>query len=226
VPHYFEPPTDDAAADTYPLSVSLLGRQVDVLTAPGVFSAHRLDPGTSVLLRVEQRLARQLASQSGQLPPGAAEKQLERAGSMFGDAANLLDLGCGWGPISLALAFMYPKATIWAVDVNPLAVQMTALNATNLGLTGVRSVLPANLPAGITFDLIWSNPPIRIGKEPLHRLLTSYLSRLKTAAWADLVVQKNLGSDSLTHWLTSQAACRVDKLGSAKGYRVLRCWPS
>jgi 16S rRNA G1207 methylase RsmC len=172
-----------------------------VTTADGVFSGDRLDLGTRVLLR--------------EVPPPPVTGQL-------------LDLGCGWGPLTLAMAMQAPEATVWAVDVNERAVALTARNAARLGLRGVRAVLPDQVPAGTTFDAIWSNPPIRVGKEALHRLLLQWLPRLAEGAAAHLVVQRNLGADSLHAWLAQQRPgpgsepFRVVRAGSAKGYRVLR----
>lgn len=69
-------------------------------------------------------------------------------------------------------------------------------------------------------SLIWSNPPVRIGKEALHELLVSWLSVLTDDGVAYLVVQKNLGADSLQKWLHGQGfSC--EKLASAKGFRIL-----
>ncbi|MDR1392736.1 MAG: methyltransferase [Bifidobacteriaceae bacterium] len=135
---------------------------------------------------------------------------------------NLLDLGCGWGPLALTLARLEPVATVWAVDTNPRALELTTQNATRLGLTNIKTALPPDLPPTIKFDLIWSNPPIRIGKPALHQLLHHWLSRMTPAGWADLVVQKNLGADSLARWLQDEAGFDTVKLASAKGYRVWR----
>lgn len=194
--HYFsaEP---DVAEQRRPITVPLLGRQVQVQTSTGVFCPHRVDLGTSVLLREAPD------------PPPRGE---------------LLDLGCGWGPIALTMADLAPRARVWAVDVNRRAVRLAADNAAALGLTGVRAVLPDQVPAGIAFDCIWSNPPIRIGKSALHELLLAWLPRLAPDGQAYLVVQRNLGSDSLQTWLTrtlgpDYSVCRY---ASAKGFRVLR----
>jgi 16S rRNA (guanine1207-N2)-methyltransferase len=148
----------------------------------------------------------------------------------IGPGRRLLDLGCGWGPIALAMALDAPDATVWAVDVNARALALTADNATALGLTGVRAVSPVDVPADLELDVIWSNPPIRIGKEALHALLLQWIPRLRPGGVAYLVVQRNLGSDSLHAWLRTALAdlpdlpdqeYDVERLGSAKGYRVL-----
>ena len=74
------------------------------------------------------------------------------------------------------------------------------------------------------FDLIWSNPPIRIGKDPLHQLLTTWLRRLAPAGAAVLVVQKHLGADSLQRWLID-SGWPTERLASSKGYRLLQVPP-
>jgi 16S rRNA (guanine1207-N2)-methyltransferase len=177
--------------------VRLAGHDVEVLTSTGVFSGERLDLGTRVLLR-----------EAPAPPPTGA----------------LLDLGCGWGPLALALGLLAPEADVWAVDVNERALDLAGRNARRLGLDRVRAVRPDDVPAGVTFAAIWSNPPIRIGKQALHALLLRWLPRLEPGASAHHVVQRHLGADSLHAWLAVTLAERatVERAGSAKGYRVLR----
>ena len=70
-------------------------------------------------------------------------------------------------------------------------------------------------------DLIWSNPPVRVGKEALHQLMLNWLPLLADDGEAWLVVGKNLGADSLATWLGTQGY-RAEKAASSKGFRVLR----
>jgi len=194
--HYF---SSQPGSDFVPRSVSvtLAGRQVDVVTSGGIFSPERVDTGTSVLL-----------GHVPAPPPGG----------------NLLDLGCGWGPIALTLALESPRSTVWAVDVNERALELTRLNARALGLDNVNAVLPDDVPADLEFRTIWSNPPIRVGKNELHQLLTRWLPRLGPSSDAWLVVQRNLGSDSLHRWLQAELHddSAVLRAATSKGYRVLR----
>lgn len=197
--HYFtEQPSSER--ERRRIELRLRGHEVSVWTEGGVFSHERVDLGTRVLLR-----------EAPDLPA----------------TGNLLDLGCGWGPVALAMALDSPGATVWAVDVNSRALALTADNAAALGLERARTATPDDVPDDLTFDVIWSNPPIRIGKEALHALLLQWLPRLKPGGAAYLVVQRNLGADSLHAWLTEALAdletdaYAVGRLGSAKGYRVL-----
>jgi 16S rRNA (guanine1207-N2)-methyltransferase len=162
-------------------------------TDAGVFSPGRLDPGTRLLLDVAP-------------PPPAV--------------GDLLDLGCGYGPLALVLGKRSPGARVWAVDVNQRALDLCAGNAAASGLVNV-SCLAADgdgLPA--SYQLIWSNPPIRIGKRALHAMLTRWLSRLAPGAAAYLVVQRNLGSDSLHRWL-GENGWNTSRFAARAGYRVL-----
>lgn len=164
-----------------------------LLTDRGVFSADRVDPGTIELLRV--------------VPPPPA-------------SGDLLDLGCGYGPIAVTMAKRAPGATIWAVDTNRRALRLVGENATRLRLANVRPALPEDVNPGVRFAAIWSNPPIRIGKEALHQLLVEWLARLQPDGRAHLVVHKHLGGDSLAAWLTGIGHTTA-KLASRKGYRLL-----
>lgn len=193
--HYFtaQPAGADVRRD---ITVDIWGVTRTVETAPGVFCPERLDLGTSVLLREVPE------------PP------------QIGD---VLDLGCGWGPISIALATAAPKARVWGVDVNMRALDLLERNAARLGLTGITAALPGDVPDDVRFSTIWSNPPIRVGKEVLHTMLLTWLPRLVDGGAAYLVVQKNLGADSLHAWLggTLGPLYTVSRLASAKGFRVL-----
>ncbi|MEO6827980.1 MAG: methyltransferase [Microbacteriaceae bacterium] len=174
----------------------LAGTDYLLTTANGIFSPERIDAGTRVLLA------------NTPAPP--------RGG-------DLLDLGCGWGPIGLTLALNSPHATVWAVDVNERALDLVRRNAADLGLTNIRAIRPEDMPADVEFTTIWSNPPIRVGKSELHNLLEHWLPRLKPDSSAWLVVQRNLGSDSLHRWLQANLAndFSTDRAAISKGYRVL-----
>lgn len=133
---------------------------------------------------------------------------------------DLLDLGCGYGPIAVALAHQAPEATVWAIDVNERALQLARSNADAAQLANVTACLPSEVPDDVRFAAIYSNPPVRVGKGPLHELLLRWLPRLRPGASAYLVVQRNLGSDSLATWLAAEGY-EVRRLKSKKGYRVL-----
>jgi len=137
---------------------------------------------------------------------------------------DLLDLGCGYGPIAIALAARAPNARVWAVDVNERALALTIANAEAAGLSNVRAVTPEAVPQRVRFAAIYTNPPVRIGKTALHELLSSWMARLEPAGAAWLVVQRHLGSDSLARWLDEHGHT-VSRFASERGYRVLEVRP-
>ena len=190
--HYFAERPDVASAPDE-VELSLPDVHLRLATDRGVFSHGRVDAGTKLLLL--------------KAPPPPP-------------AGDLLDLGCGVGPIALTLATRAPSATVWAVDVNERARALCAANAVTNGIGNVRVAAPDELPDDVRLATIWSNPPIRIGKAALHDLLLRWLGRLAPDGDAHLVVHKHLGADSLQRWLADQGYAAT-RTSSSAGYRIL-----
>lgn len=193
--HYFSQ-QPSGAFKPKTIQTSIAGERVELFTAGGTFSPDHLDTGTAILL------------QHSDAAPATG---------------NLLDLGCGWGPIALTLAKKYPSTKVWAVDVNERSLELTRMNAAKLGLDNVVTALPEQVPVELRFSGIWSNPPIRIGKQALHDLLKTWLPKLDDECEAYLVVSKDLGADSLLTWLQHEFdECQSERIDSDKGFRILR----
>jgi 16S rRNA (guanine1207-N2)-methyltransferase len=194
--HYFD---DEPTITSEPVvvDVTLPDTAFTMETDRGVFSHGHLDTATSMLIRASLPLA---------------------------TTGNLLDLGCGAGPIALTMARRSPAARVWAVDVNRRARELCDRNARRNGLDNITTVHPDEVPGDLSFATIWSNPPIRIGKESLHELLSTWLGQLATDGTAALVVQKHLGADSLARWIREQGYT-CERIGSKAGFRLLeiRC---
>jgi len=194
--HYFDA-EPSVASRPGRVTLKLRDGTVELATDRGVFAAGQADAGTVLLLEVAP-------------PPPSS--------------GDVLDLGCGYGAIAVTLARRAPAATVWAVDVNRRALELTAANAAQLGLANVRTALPSDVPPSVRLAGIWSNPPIRIGKAALHELLVTWLDRLLPSGRAWLVVQRHLGSDSLAGWLGSEGFTATRR-ASRRGYRVLEVGP-
>ncbi|MDM7886874.1 methyltransferase [Curtobacterium sp. RHCJP20] len=177
--------------------VTLAGQPLTLSTAAGVFSPDGVDRGTKVLL--------------GSVPPPASD-------------GALLDVGCGWGPIAITMALESPDAQVWGVDVNERVLGLAARNAVAAGVSNVTVGLPDEVPADLRFRTIWSNPPIRVGKDELHAILLTWLPRLEVGGDAWLVVSKDLGGDSLQRWLGDALGdgFQVTRASTDKGFRVIR----
>ena len=195
--HYFDD-RPHVPSDPVIIDVTLHDTAFVMETDRGVFSRGHLDTATSMLLRADLPIA---------------------------SAGDLLDLGCGAGPIALTMARRSPDATVWALDVNTRARELCVRNAERNGVTNIRVVAPGEVPDDVRFATIWSNPPIRIGKVALHGLLEFWFARLALDGTASLVVQKHLGADSLQRWLIGSGySCA--RVGSKAGFRLFAVTPN
>lgn len=194
--HYFSANPSSVTRERQ-IDVTLAGQPLTLTTAAGVFSPDGLDRGTRVLL--------------GAVPPPA-------------QGGSLLDVGCGWGPIAITMALQSPDASVWGVDVNERVLGLARTNAQAAGAPNITVALPDDVPADLRFRTIWSNPPIRVGKDELHDILLTWLPRLEVEGDAWLVVSKDLGGDSLQQWLVGALGdgFRVTRTSTAKGFRVIR----
>lgn len=193
--HYFSS-APVAAKKISDVEFEIAGKTIALQAASGTFSANKLDAGTAVLLKEF---------------------------NSFPTTGNVLDIGCGWGPIGISIASLQPETVVYGIDVNERSVEQSNSNAKRLGLENYRALLASELSPEITFSAIWSNPPIRVGKQVLHELMHTYLPRLIEGGSAYLVVQKNLGADSFQQWLSSNFSdMKVHRVTTDKGYRVIQ----
>ena len=214
--HYFSPNPGSRRRERT-VTLRLKDVTLDLRSDRGVFSADRIDPGTLLLLK------------HAPLPAATA-------GNGSDDAAGrvLADVGCGYGPIAVALALRAPDASIWATDVNERARELTAANLSAAGMAvfvgggdpagrgrRARVCAPEEVPASLRLDAVYCNPPVRIGNKALDELLHQWLERLRPGGFAVLVMHKNLGGDSLVRRLEA-SGWAPRRLAIGGGYRVLQ----
>ena len=198
---YFTDQPAASAGERTQIEVTLGGKKLRLEGAEGVFSARHLDKATAVLLA------------EAPTPPGTG---------------TFLDLGCGWGPLAISLGLLSPDSQGLAVDVSERARDLSRTNAQRAGVclqVGSPEEIFAAAKAAGGLDLIWSNPPVRIGKKPLQDLLLTWLPLLKSDGEAILVMGKNLGADSMQKWLCAQGF-PTRRLASKKGFRLLAVSPA
>lgn len=193
--HYFshQPSSRDRRAQR---EIEIRGRTYTVNVSSGVFASRGLDIGTKVLL--------------GEVPDPP-----------LGAAA--VDVGCGWGPLTLALAdsLAHTGGRVWAVDPNMRARQLTKDNLELAGLSATVTTPEEALAHPTQFDVVWSNPPVRVGKDALRTLLSQWLGKLAPNGEAWFVIGKNLGADTHHRWLLDNG-WDAQRIASRKGFRVLR----
>ena len=192
--HYF---SSDPAAPKKTVSVLMQvgGKKIEIEAASGTFSSSKLDAGTEVLLKQDEH---------------------------FPKDGNVLDVGCGWGPIGISIAAVESGCKVFGIDINQRSIEQSNLNSKSLGLSNYSAMHSRDLPENLRFSAIWSNPPIRVGKKVLHELMETYIPRLEPGGRAMLVVQKNLGADSFQRWLSARFPdAEVTRVATDKGYRVI-----
>ncbi|AVK64477.1 16S rRNA methyltransferase [Lactobacillus sp. CBA3606] len=175
----------------------IFDHQFKFTTDNGVFSKRTVDYGSRTLLS---------AFEPTDLPTG-----------------NILDLGTGYGPIGLALAYQSPQRTVDMVDVNELALSLARQNATLNQLTNV-NVFTSDCYEQVTttdYAAIVTNPPVRAGKTVVAAMLTGALPHLVTGGTLTVVLQKKQGAPSAKKIMTATFGnCTIIK--KDKGYYILQ----
>ena len=179
------------------VAVNVAGESLSLRTASGVFGAQRVDHGTMVLLRNA---------------PSPAP------------CSGVVDVGTGYGPIAVTMGLRQPDAGVWAVDVNRRALDLARGNAMRAGALNVVTSEPAEVPEALRFDRLYSNPPIKIGRDRMLELLTLWLGKLAHGADAYLAIKQAMGADRLHRWL-NESGYPTDRAASKQGYRLLRVAP-
>ncbi len=137
--------------------------------------------------------------------------------------AEVLDVGCGYGPIGLAAARMAYEGHVTMIDVNSRAVELAKENAAANGVNNV-TVLESDLFSALgdqKFDVVLTNPPIRAGKATVHAIFEGAYERLRSGGSLWVVIQQKQGAPSAKEKLESLFS-RVVEVTKDKGYRIYR----
>jgi 16S rRNA G1207 methylase RsmC len=190
--HYFtEKPKSKRREEKF--KTKLLGNEIEITSASGIFSVKEVDFGTRLLI------------ENAQVPFNA----------------NILDLGCGYGVVGVALKKARPDLKVTLADINERAVKYAGLNARNNGVecTVVKGNLFENL--NYEFNTILTNPPFSAGKKLCIEFIRQSRNHLIKGGSFQLVAPHNKGGSSLKA-IMLETFGNVDELVKKSGYRVYR----
>ena len=197
--HYFTV-HPESKHDRSQFTVTIKGREFVFQTDAGVFSRERLDPGSRLLIEALE----------------------------LTEVSVPLDLGCGYGPVGLAISRELPARQVYMSDLNSRAIELTKENARLNGISNVvikqgdgLSPWRELLNAGLSFDLVVTNPPLRTGKQTVLELFRDAYHHLTPdgSLWA--VIRTNQGAKSYLRELQTIFG-QAEVVAIKGGYRVLR----
>lgn len=178
------------------IKTKLVGKEFSFITDSGVFSKNRVDVGSEVLME---------AADKADFPDG-----------------NILDVGCGYGPIGLYLASAFPNREIEMVDINERALDLAKENAKLNDISNVE-IYKSSIFEQVKetkYAAIISNPPIRAGKKVVHQILEESYDHLTTGGILQIVIQKKQGAPSAKKKM-KEVFGNVERVALEKGYWVL-----
>lgn len=190
--HYFENDAD-LKSDKRKTKIRIRNLEYTFYTDSGVFAKKGLDLGTHILLD-----AIPLEKWSG----------------------NILDLGCGYGPIGICIKKERPSVMVDMTDVNERALSLALENAKSNNVNV--NVFESNGYEKIDkkYDVIVSNPPIRVGKEILYQLLFGAKEHLKDLGELWIVIHKDQGAKSTAKALEKEY--EVEIKNKSRGFFIIR----
>lgn len=188
--------TADPSSESRPVPCEFTYRGEDLrfMTDAGVFSKGELDTGTRLLIDA--------------LPE-----------TLQGD---VLDLGCGWGPVGIAMKKHWPDLHVVMADVNHRALDLSRENAKR-NRTETECVESDGMAAltAYRFDAVVTNPPIRAGKQVIYKMFADSAQSLKENGALYLVIRKQQGGDSCIRYLQTLFGS-VEKISKSGGFWVIR----
>ena len=174
------------------VSAEVAGLTLSFETDAGVFSKGELDPGSRLLIE--------------SMPPLSG---------------RVLDLGCGWGAVGVALARLNPGLQLVMSDVNERALALAASNARRNGVEAVTCLSDGFDAVEGLFDHVVTNPPIRAGKAVIYGLFAASCERLKPGGTLTIVIRTQQGAPSALKFL-KETFSQADDVARGGGYRILR----
>ncbi|MRH44825.1 methyltransferase [Aquibacillus halophilus] len=137
-------------------------------------------------------------------------------------SGDILDLGCGYGPIGLSLAKAFPESKLVLTDINERAISLAKKNAENNDIVNVEFAISDRFEAlqNRRFSAILTNPPIRAGKKIIFQMFEESYDALLSRGELWVVIQKKQGAPS-TQKKLEEMFDSVEVVAKDKGYYIL-----
>ncbi|WP_436957043.1 class I SAM-dependent methyltransferase [Staphylococcus sp. AS1337] len=196
--HYYDENPEVESEESL-FTYSYDNHDLELVTDAGVFSKGKIDFGSDLLVKTFLKT----------YPPGPTK--------------NIIDVGCGYGPIGLMIAKVSPHHEVTMVDVNQRALNLSRKNKKRNRIDNVEVKESDGLSQveDNTYDFVLTNPPIRAGKEVVHRILEDAYVKLKIDGELFVVIQKKQGMPSAKKKM-QDTFDNVEVLEKSKGYYILR----
>ncbi|WCK54683.1 class I SAM-dependent methyltransferase [Aneurinibacillus sp. Ricciae_BoGa-3] len=192
--YYTNQPETESREQTF--TFTLRGRDFRFITDRGVFSKDRIDFGSVLLVETME----------------------------IEDGMDVLDIGCGYGPMGMAASVLTPHGNVKMVDINERAVSLANRNLELNGITNARALVSDRLQSlaqNERFDVVITNPPIRAGKKVVHAIFEDAHKHLRSGGALWVVIQKKQGAPSAFARLQELFA-EVEEVERKKGYAIFR----
>ncbi len=190
--HYFSNSPSSAHHERQ-IETTLLGREMRFYTDAGVFSKDDVDPGSRLLIESADELS-----------------------------GCVLDMGCGWGPVGLSLALANPNVQFLMADINERAAELSERNRRLNGVLNAQVIVSDGF-SGIEgkFDHVFTNPPIRAGKQVIYGMFDESFRRLNSGGTLNIVIRKQQGAPSAKKHL-EEVFGNAEVVTKSGGYWIIR----
>ena len=202
--HYFSE-KQEIKSDKKTIKYKIVNRNFEFMTDNGVFSKAKVDFGTDVMLKVFLR------------------ENTDRKSQKF----DVLDIGCGYGVVSVVVKSFFQNVKTVSSDVNERALELTRENLLKNRVARIenenfqvrKSFAFDNISE--KFDVILSNPPIRAGKQTIFQIYEQSFEHLNGNGEFYCVIQTKHGAKS-TQKKLEEVFGNCETLEINAGYRIFR----